>query len=56
VRAAYLGFGDTYAEEQALARARGWPVETRDGRHLHQLVDPVGVADLLVRLAGLEAR
>ena len=54
--AAYVGFGDTYAEEQALARERGWPVETRDGRHLHQLVDPAGVADLLVRLARLEAR
>ena len=49
--AAYLGFGDTYAEEQAWARRRGWPVETVSGRHLHQLVDPDGVAEAVLRLA-----
>jgi hypothetical protein len=49
--AAYLGFGDTYAEEQTWARRRGWPVETVAGRHLHQLVDPDGVAEAVLRLA-----
>lgn len=48
--AAYLGFGDTYAEEQAEAHRRGWPLETMPGLHLHQLVDPVAVSDALLRL------
>jgi pimeloyl-ACP methyl ester carboxylesterase len=48
--AAYLAFGETYTEERALARERGWPVETLAGEHLHQLVDPVAVADSVVRL------
>ena len=48
--AAYLGFGDTYADEQADARHRGWPVETLPGLHLHQLVDPVAVTEALLRL------
>ena len=48
--AAYLGFGDTYADEQADARHRGWPVETLRGLHLHQLVDPVAVTEALLRL------
>jgi hypothetical protein len=55
-RAAYLAFGDTYAEERAVAEARGWPVATLPGRHLHQLVDPDGVADAvsdLLRRLGL---
>jgi hypothetical protein len=50
--AAYLGFGDTYAEEQAVAAAEGWPVERLDGRHLHPLVDPDGVAAALEGLVG----
>lgn len=50
VPAAYLAFGDTYAAERATAAARGWPAETLPGRHLHQLVDPVGVADAVLRL------
>jgi hypothetical protein len=50
VPAAYLGFGATYAEEQAEARRRGWPVVTVPGEHLHLLVDPVRVADELDRL------
>lgn len=49
-RAAYLAFGDTYADEQAEARRRGWPLEVLPGRHLHQLVDPVAVADAVLRL------
>ena len=41
---AYLAFGDTYAEEISFALASGWPVTALPGRHLHQLVDPPGVA------------
>jgi hypothetical protein len=41
---AYLAFGGTYAEEIAFGLARGWPLATLPGRHLHQLVDPPGVA------------
>jgi hypothetical protein len=41
---AYLGFGSTYAAEQAAAAARGWPTAVLDGQHLHQLVDPDRVA------------
>ena len=51
---AYLAFGETYAEEIAAARAHGWPVTVLPGGHLHQLVDPAGVAaavaDLVDRL------
>jgi hypothetical protein len=49
--AAYLAFGRTYADETARARGYGWPVEVIAGRHLHQLVDPAGVASLVVALA-----
>ncbi len=52
--AAYLAFGDTYAEELAAAREAGWPVAVLDGGHLHQLVDPAAVgaavADLMARV------
>jgi hypothetical protein len=50
VPSAYLAFGDTYAAERATAAARGWPTQTLPGRHLHQLVDPVGVADAVLLL------
>lgn len=43
--AAYLAFGDTYAEERDQAAGRGWPTSTLPGRHLHMLVDPPQVAD-----------
>jgi hypothetical protein len=48
--ASYLAFGDTYSDERASAERSGWPVETLSGEHLHMLVDPVTVADALVRL------
>lgn len=48
--AGYLAFGETYAEELERARRFGWPVEQMDGRHLHQLHDPVGVAAAVLRL------
>ena len=41
---AYVAFGDTYAEEVALATRSGWPVAVLPGRHLHQLVAPAEVA------------
>lgn len=50
--AAYLAFGDTYAEELTRAVSAGWPVERLDGRHLHPLVDPGGVAAELEGLLG----
>jgi hypothetical protein len=48
--AAYLAFGDTYAEDRAYAERHGWPVETLAGDHLHPLVDPAAVTAALVRL------
>jgi hypothetical protein len=47
---AYLGFGDTYADELAFARGRGWPVTVLPGRHLHQLIDPTAVAAAITAL------
>lgn len=51
---AYLAFGDTYAAERHDAAARGWPVMTLPGGHLHMLNDPeqvaAGVLELLSRL------
>lgn len=46
----YLGFGDGYADEQAAARERDWPVDAIPGRHLHQVVDPDAVAHRIVSL------
>jgi hypothetical protein len=50
--AGYLAFGRTYDLETALAREWGWPVEVLRGGHLHQLVDPAGVAAALTALVG----
>ncbi len=50
---AYLAFGEAYASERDDARARGWPVRTLPGQHLHQLVQPAQVAAELVALLGL---
>ncbi|GAA1797637.1 hypothetical protein GCM10009795_048880 [Nocardioides hankookensis] len=47
---AYLAFGDTYADEIAFAHAHGRPAHRLDGRHLHQLVDPVAVAATITDL------
>ncbi|MGI9156282.1 MAG: hypothetical protein ACR2FG_06540 [Marmoricola sp.] len=46
----YLGFGDTYADEQVIAGKRGWPVDAIPGRHLHQVVDPDAVAHRIIAL------
>ena len=50
---AYLAFGDTYADEVAFARARGWPVSVLPGRHLQLLHDPAGVGAEILRLEAL---
>lgn len=42
--AAYLAFGDTYADQRSQAAQWGWPVRTLPGGHLHCLVDPPAVA------------
>jgi pimeloyl-ACP methyl ester carboxylesterase len=48
---AYLLFGPPYAEAATEAHGRGWIVERLPGGHLHQLVDPDGVARLLLAIA-----
>lgn len=55
---AYLAFGDTYADDRALAAVRGWPTATMSGSHLHMLVDPTAVArevQLLLMALGFSA-
>lgn len=47
---AYLAFGATYAAERLAAAARGWPVTTLPGEHLHMLVDPIEVAGAITEL------
>jgi pimeloyl-ACP methyl ester carboxylesterase len=47
---AYVLFGPPYDDLAGAARARGWPVEHLPGGHLHQVVDPDGVARLLTAL------
>jgi pimeloyl-ACP methyl ester carboxylesterase len=47
---AYLLFGPPYDELATEARGRGWVVEQLPGAHLHQLVDPDGVARLLLTI------
>jgi hypothetical protein len=48
---AYLLFGLPYDELADEARERGWIVQQLPGRHLHQLVDPDGVARSLLAIA-----
>lgn len=48
--AAYLAFGDTYADEVAFARERGWPVSVLPGGHLEMLHHPDRVANEVRRL------
>jgi hypothetical protein len=48
---AYLLFSPPYDELATEARERGWVVEQLPGAHLHQLVDPDGVARLLLAIA-----
>jgi hypothetical protein len=44
VPAAYLAFGDTYAQERATAESDGWPVATLPGDHLLMMIRPGDVA------------
>jgi hypothetical protein len=48
--AAYLAFGDTYAEEVGFAQSAGWVVRQESGHHLRHLTEPDTVADLLLAL------
>lgn len=48
--AGYLAFGETYGPERSDATARGWPVHTLEGEHLHQLVAPEAVATAILDL------
>jgi pimeloyl-ACP methyl ester carboxylesterase len=48
---AYLLFGPPYDELASEARGRGWIVQQLPGKHLHQLVDPDGVARSLLAIA-----
>jgi hypothetical protein len=47
----YLLFGPQYEPVANEAAARGWTVERIPGRHLHQLVDPGGVAERIAEMA-----
>jgi hypothetical protein len=49
----YLLFGPPYDAQAREAQRRGWAVRELPGAHLHQVVDPGGVARLLLELAGL---
>lgn len=51
MRGAYLAFGDAYDAEVAQAETWGWPTARMAGAHLHQLVDPDGVAQRIAELA-----
>ena len=46
----YLLFGPPYDEMAADARGRGWLVKELPGQHLHQIVDPDGVAERLITM------
>ncbi|WP_328476244.1 alpha/beta hydrolase [Actinoplanes sp. NBC_00393] len=48
----YLLFGPPYDAVAKDARERGWDVEHLPGRHLHQIVDPDGVAAAIQAMAG----
>lgn len=50
VPTAYLQLSAAYDEELAAAQRSGWPTVVMTGQHLHQVVDPVGVADALLDL------
>jgi hypothetical protein len=49
--AAYLAFGETYAEERDRANRLGWPTRTLAGGHLHALQDPAEVGTAILDLS-----
>lgn len=50
--AAYVAFGDTYADDILLAQRNGWPVTILAGLHLHMLVEPDSVASAVAGMLG----
>lgn len=46
----YVLFSHTYSAAAEQARRRGWAVEHLPGGHLHQIVDPVAVAQRLLAM------
>lgn len=50
-RAAYLAFGETYAEERDWAHELGWPTRSLAGGHLHALHDPAEVGRAILDLS-----
>jgi len=48
----YLVFGPPYDAQAGEARRRGWTVRSLPGAHLHQILDPDGVARILLELTG----
>ena len=50
---AYLQLSGGYAQEAALAAARGWPVRVLDSHHLGLATDPAAVAGALLQLVDL---
>lgn len=52
LRAAYLAFGDTYADERRRAESLGWPTRTMPLGHLGHLQQPAAVARELLELIG----
>ncbi|MEW9548898.1 alpha/beta hydrolase [Nonomuraea sp. NPDC050783] len=51
VRCSCLWFGPPYDKVAEEAARRGWPVTRLPGLHLHQLVDPEGVTEALLKLS-----
>lgn len=51
VRCSFLWFGPPYDAAAEEAARRGWPVTRLPGMHLHQIVDPDGVTDALLKLS-----
>lgn len=49
VPATYVAFGDTYEPERSEANAWGWPTRVLEGNHLHMLVEPKQVANVIRR-------
>ena len=47
----YLLFSEGYEAQAEQARRRGWPVREVAGEHLHQVVDPAAVANVLLDLS-----
>jgi pimeloyl-ACP methyl ester carboxylesterase len=49
---AYIWFAEPYDQGAAQASAHGWPTRHVPGNHLHMLVEPEAIADVVLELAG----